>query len=799
MLHERGLAYQAESMVNFDPVDRTVLANEQVDANGFSWRSGAKVEKRMLKQWFLRITEYKKGLWEGLEFLESGNAWPERVIAMQKNWLGRSEGARIHFPLDWKTKPKGAEERVSVFTTRPDTLFGAQYIALSATHPLVRRMRDTDPALASFVDQMLSLGPDSKVGYKLEGVSAGNPLRFQPDLQGDVQIPLPIYVAPYVLDSYGEGAVMGVPGHDARDWAFWQKNCPSNSNWTYVRQVISPVTPDGLAAPTTPSEPYEPSGLLNESCGPFAGLSSQEALKSIIDNLSAPDPWAEHASTWRLRDWLISRQRYWGTPIPIIHCDACGAVPVPEEQLPVTLPPLPASVFRQRAGNPLAAAHDWLHVPCPSCGEPATRDTDTMDTFMCSSWYMFRFADPHNAAAPFSADAAATRLPVDVYVGGVEHAILHLLYARFIAKFLATTPLWPAGAESPIRGEPFQRLLSQGMVHGRTFVEPATGRFLAPEDVDAETDPAAPRARATGAPVLVRYEKMSKSKRNGVDPAACVARHGADALRAHILFAAPVPDVLEWDEAKIVGVSRWLTRLWRLVRSGADVLARAPRAERGGEPFARPDAAAVEPRFTEVYVRLGQTATSVGKALGETYALNTCVSDLMTLTRAMGEQPLDAWPPALLYHALSTLTRLVAPFAPAVAEECWETLHDALGWRPTSARVVEVAPGARDSVFDYAFPAAEDFPVPEAQTKARKRICVLMENGRKRLVLKIGDLQDHKQLQGKLMEQWVLEEIRGTEAGNKWLEKKEAQGGWRRIVVVGDGKTVNFVGEKSGQ
>ena len=562
MLHERGLAYQAESLVNFDPVDRTVLANEQVDANGFSWRSGAKVEKRMLKQWFLRITRYKEALLDDLKLLEADNAWPERVIAMQKNWLGRSTGARIHFSVQWDSSLGDVEEKISVFTTRPDTLFGAQYIAVSATHPLVRRMQDTDPALASFVDQMPSLGPDSKVGFKLEDISALNPLRFLQNQQADIHARLPIFVAPYVLDSYGEGAVMGVPAHDARDWAFWETNRLSLHDWKPARQVISPANLNGPEpAPERPSEPYELPGRLNERCGDYAGLSSQEGSERIIDALADHGRWAERSETWRLRDWLISRQRYWGTPIPIIHCAGCGAVPVPAAQLPVTLPALPAAAFRQKAGNPLAAAHDWLHVACPSCGGPARRDTDTMDTFMCSSWYMFRFADPHNAAAPFAAAAAAARLPVDVYVGGVEHAILHLLYARFVAKFLAGTPLWPAGAAPQVRGEPFRRLLSQGMVHGRTFVDPATGRFLAPADVAAGSDPAAPPcARATGAPLLVRYEKMSKSKRNGVDPAECVARHGADALRAHILFAAPVPDVLEWDEAKIVGVSRWLTR-----------------------------------------------------------------------------------------------------------------------------------------------------------------------------------------------------------------------------------------------
>ena len=762
---------------------------EQVDAGGYSWRSGARVERNMLKQWFLRITDFKQALLDDLKNLEEKNAWPERVIAMQRHWLGRLAGAKIQFALKRNGTDLRAGEHLTVFTTRPDTIHGVQYIAISAAHPLVARMRETDSGLNAFVNDLSSLGPESKEGFQLNGVVAENPLNTLSDAPASVRQPLPIFVAPYVLEKYGEGAVMGVPGHDVRDFAFWKQNNPAGP----MRSVIQSSPAITASGSTSASEAaFEGRGFLNKECGRYAGLSSHGAAERIVRDL---DPVAKPTETWRLRDWLISRQRYWGTPIPIIHCPSCGAVAVPASKLPVILPPLPSSTS-QGAPSPLAAVHDWVNTTCPSCNGPAKRDTDTMDTFMCSSWYMFRFADPHNADLPFSPEAAAAALPVDVYVGGVEHAILHLLYARFISKFLATTDLWRAGADQNIHGEPFRQLLSQGMVHGRTFVDPVTGRFLPPEEVDTHTEPAVPHAKATGEKVLVRYEKMSKSKRNGVDPAVCVDRHGADALRAHILFAAPVADVLEWDEAKIVGVSRWLRRVWRLTIDASDRLAAASPGDRA--TFAPSELDRQPTICATLYAELGATAASVNRALSKTYALNTCISDLMSLANALAGPAITDWPPAFLAFAMSHLIRMLAPFAPALAEECWEILHARTGRDLVAARVIEIAPTGRDSVFGYAFPAAGDFPEIErakAVADGEKKVCVVMENGRKRLVLEIRALGDRERSMSPTeVEQWVLGEIQSTNEGREWLRRKKTQGGWKWVVVVNAGKTVNFVG-----
>ncbi|KAI9825629.1 MAG: Leucyl-tRNA synthetase, mitochondrial [Thelocarpon impressellum] len=538
MLHEHGLAYQAESLVNYDPVDRTVLANEQVDANGMSWRSGAKVEKIRLKQWFFRITAFRDALLEDLDPLGKDGMWPERVLSMQRNWLGKSTGARVKFPIDCTTD-RILDTVVQIFTTRPDTLFGVQYLALSATHPLVDKLAKTSPSLQAFLDTLPSLPPDSKAGYLLQGLHATNPLAFLSPTSLTAE-PLPVYVAPYVLGDYGEGAVMGVPGHDARDNAFWKEHRGGDQVHSVVRPSDELDHGDRIHPQPT---------VLSPSCGPFAGESSSEATKNIVQLLQEGD-YAEHAESWRLRDWLVSRQRYWGAPIPMIHCGDCGAVPVPTDQLPVELPELSGDRLRNRVGNPLESVEEWVNVDCPSCGGSARRDTDTMDTFVDSSWYFMRFADPHSKMAPFSAEAANTTLPVDVYVGGVEHAILHLLYARFISKFLSMTSLWSSGGASS--GEPFTRLITQGMVHGRTYSDPSTGRFLHPDAVDATTDPSKPILRTTGKPVIISWEKMSKSKHNGVDPAACIERWGADATRAHMLFLAPVSEVLLWEEGPIV-------------------------------------------------------------------------------------------------------------------------------------------------------------------------------------------------------------------------------------------------------
>ncbi|KAI5290916.1 Leucyl-tRNA synthetase, mitochondrial, partial [Ascosphaera acerosa] len=377
------------------------------------------------------------------------------------------------------------------------------------------------------------MGPETKAGFLLPGVTATNPVAL---LEQNAAVPprIPLYVAPYVLGDYGEGAVMGVPGHDARDFAFWrQQNGPSAD----VLSVVRPMQTARDDTDTAPLDgPYTEQGILAPCCGSYAGMTSQQAMQAIVQRLAERGGMAEHSESWRLRDWLISRQRYWGAPIPIVHCKRCGPVPVPDEDLPVTLPPIDAAQLKGKPGNPLEKAGEWLRVACPSCGADARRDTDTMDTFVDSSWYFLRYLDARNEQRPFAAGAAR---PVDIYVGGVEHAILHLLYARFIYKFLATSGLVSDSyAREDPHLEPFRMLLTQGMVHGKTFKDPATQRFLRPDEVDL-SDPKAPRIKGTDTGPSVSYEKMSKSKYNGVDPTACIAKFGADAVRAHMLFAAP--------------------------------------------------------------------------------------------------------------------------------------------------------------------------------------------------------------------------------------------------------------------
>ncbi|KAL9118097.1 MAG: hypothetical protein Q9187_005362 [Circinaria calcarea] len=780
MLHKRGLAYQAESFVNYDPVDRTVLANEQVDVNGFSWRSGAKVEKRLLKQWYLRITDFKEALLKGLDYLGEDKKWPERVLAMQRNWLGRSEGARIKFQIKTNVGREKAKESVVVFTTRPDTLFGVQYIALSVSHPIVARLAPRYPELQSFLNMAPSLPTDTKTGFILPEIYALNPLCLLNNSSEHVREPLPVYVVPYVLNDYGEGAVMGVPGHDTRDHAFWMQNGGKEA----IRQVILSTK---LLVDAKPAQvgnkiqdvPFLSHGILSASCGELAGLTSADASTKIISALRSAGNFAEPAESWRLRDWLVSRQRYWGTPIPIVHCSSCGAIPVPIDQLPVELPKLEGSWFLRKGGNPLDSAPHWVNTTCPSCGEHAKRDTDTMDTFVDSSWYFMRFPSAHVSHEPFSPDLTDSMLPVDIYIGGVEHAILHLLYARFLSKFLASTPLWPSGGGPKNKGEPFQKLITQGMVHGKTFSDPETGRFLKLEEVDL-SDPLTPKIKLTGKVPNISWEKMSKSKHNGVDPKTCIEKYGADATRAHMLFQAPIGEVLQWEEDRIVGIHRWFGRIWRLV---ADVsFATSKNQDHIGATNRIPWPSLSSLLNTEkaIWITLQDTIASVSTAFSTTYTLNTAVSDLIKLTNTLTASPLTNIP--LAYHATSALLRMLAPIAPAYAEECWELLHP-----PSSPPLPKV------SIFQHPFPTPEDVPVSETQT------CSVQENGKLRFTVEITRPPAELLGEGKeeRFKEWVLGQIEGTEEGARWLRsRREREGGkgWKRVVCVRGGRTVNFVG-----
>ena len=725
-LHAGGLAYQKEAQVNWDPIDQTVLANEQVDADGKSWRSGAVVEKRLLRQWFLKITDYADALLDDLEQL---TGWPERVRTMQANWIGRSKGAEISFNLAGTTSDFGeAEERITVFTTRPDTLFGASYVVLAPEHPLVEQITAPEhrEAVTAFRDLMSTLSSDERTAddHPKRGIPIGadviNPVNGER---------LPVWIADYVLADYGTGAVMGVPAHDQRDFLFARRHELS------IKVVIKVP---GADEHLNDGEAWTEPGVLIHS-GEFDGMASDQA-KEAITAKGSDEGWAKPKVQFRLRDWLISRQRYWGCPIPVIHCESCGTVPVPRDQLPVQLPK--DVDLSGRGGSPLAQLESWVKVDCPCCGKSARRETDTMDTFMCSSWYFLRFADPSNGEAPFTPEAISRWLPVKQYVGGIEHAILHLLYARFFTKALRDRGLLSIN-------EPFERLLTQGMVQGVTYRNPRTGRYVAPDRVADEGDPRDPE---DGGPLEVLFEKMSKSKYNGVDPAAVIDRYGADTARMFILFKAPPEKDLEWDDADVEGQFRFLQRLWRLVDSACN---------KGDQQVSLAPANALQPPaqfkdLEQTVRRAVHTAIAeIGEDLSGDFQFNTAISELMKLSNALSGQ-LDSLDAYVRQEALSVLIRLLAPFAPHLAEEFWHRL------------------GGEGSVHTQPWPAHD----PSALVKDTIEL-VIQVKGKVR-----GSLQVPADADKDTLENLAL----ASDVALKWLEGKAP----RRVIVV-PGKLVNLV------
>jgi leucyl-tRNA synthetase len=613
-LYAAGLVYRKESAVNWDPVDQTVLANEQV-IDGRGWRSGALVEKRKLSQWFLKITDFADELLAGLGTLDQ---WPDKVRLMQENWIGKSQGLQFRFALS----DGGA---VEVFTTRPDTIFGASFVAVAADHPLAAAVAARDAAAAAFIEECRAGGTTAaeletaeKKGYAT-GLTATHP--FDPDWQ------LPVYIANFVLMDYGTGAVFGVPAHDQRDMDFARKY---GLNFTRVVSDGEHTEPrfDG-------DEAYTGAGTIVNSRF-LDGMDVEAAKRAVIARAEA-EGWGKGATVWRLRDWGVSRQRYWGTPIPIIHCDACGAVPVPREQLPVVLP---EDVSFDIPGNPLDRHPSWKHVDCPECGAKARRETDTLDTFVDSSWYFIRFAS-QPGDKPFDKAVANAWMPVGQYIGGVEHAILHLLYARFWTRALAR--LGRIDVE-----EPFTGLFTQGMVTHETYQD-EEGRWLSPDEVERLGD--GRYATLDGRPVtLGRVEKMSKSKKNVVDPTGIVDQYGADAVRWFMLSDSPPERDLAWSEAGIEGAWRFVNRVWRLVAALADG------AAEGGA-----DDALERKRH--------RTIAGVAADI-EALAFNKAVAKLYELIGAIEK----AKPSATRDEAVRTLVRLVAPMIPHLAEEAWATL-----------------------------------------------------------------------------------------------------------------------------
>ena len=710
------LAYRKEATVNWDPIDQTVLANEQVDADGRSWRSGALVEKRKLRQWFLKITAVADELLDDLEQLKG---WPERVRTMQANWIGRSSGATLRFAI------AGSEQAIEVFTTRPDTVFGVSYVVLAPEHALVDQLTTAEQreAVEAFRKSLQSISEQDRVAEDRpkRGVATG----------GSVQHPftgeaVPVWIADYVLPDYGTGAVMGVPAHDSRDFAF-------------AKQYDLPITtvvvePGHVPDAGEPSEAFTGLGELVGSAE-FDGLQGEQAKAAIIKAAEQRGVGAAKI-TFRLRDWLISRQRYWGCPIPVIHCDDCGVVPVPESDLPVELPrdvDLSGS-----GGSPLERATEWKQVSCPKCGKPATRETDTMDTFMCSSWYYLRYTDASNDTAPFTTGSIDAWMPVDQYVGGVEHAILHLLYSRFFTKVLQQRNLVSCS-------EPFQNLLTQGMVQGVTYRNPKTRKYITPSAVSDASQPTDPD---DGEALEVFFEKMSKSKYNGVDPGAVVDRYGADTARMFILFKAPPEKDLEWDDADVEGQFRFLQRIWRLC-DGAKASGLQLQS-----PLKLPSE--LTPAETDLRRAVHTAIEAVSEDLqGDELQFNTAVSELMKLSNAMGGQ-LEVVSAAVAQEAVRSLLLLLAPFAPHLADELWEQLQGS------------------GSIHQQRWPDVD------ASALVRDTITVVLQvKGKVR-----GNLEVPAAISKDELEQVAL----ASDVAKKWLEGNAP----KRVIVV-PGKLVNLV------
>jgi leucyl-tRNA synthetase len=656
-----GLVERRQSKVNWDPVDQTVLANEQV-IDGLGWRSGAFVEQRELTQWFFKIRDYSQSLLDALDALDR---WPEKVRLMQRNWIGRSEGLLVRFALDPATTPDG-ESELQVFTTRPDTLFGAKFMALAPDHPLAAAAAKKNPQLAKFIEECRHRGTAQaeidtaeKMGFDT-GMKAVHPF--------DKNWTLPVYVANFILMDYGTGAIFGCPAHDQRDLDFVNK---------YGLGNIPVVCPPGQDPKTfvITDIAYDGDGRMINSRF-LDGLTIAEAKEEVARRLEKESagnrPVAQRQVNFRLRDWGISRQRYWGCPIPVVHCAVCGVVPVPKADLPVTLP---EDVTFDRPGNPLDRHPTWKHVACPQCGRGGTRETDTMDTFVDSSWYFERFTDPWITTAPTDRPMVDSWMPVDQYIGGIEHAILHLLYSRFFTRAMRKTG--HAGLD-----EPFAGLFTQGMVVHETYRR-ANGEWAAPAEVKVETDGDTRSASliATGEPLEIgAIEKMSKSRRNTVDPDDIIREYGADVARWFMLSDSPPERDVTWTEKGVQGAWRFVQRLWRLAGEANEIAKSAPAA--------RP--AQFSPAALALRKATHRTLASVTEAI-EKLHFNVCVAHIYefanTLNTVIGEigsdeqggpdsDPGFRW---AMREAVNVLVQLFNPMMPHLAEECWAALgHDTL-------------------------------------------------------------------------------------------------------------------------
>lgn len=645
-LYKKGLIYRKLSTVNWDPVDQTVLANEQV-IDGRGWRSGALVEKRDIPMYYFRITDYAQELLDDLDQLQPNDetgGWPQQVLTMQRNWIGRSTGMDISFP---SANPAIYADSLTVFTTRPDTLMGVTYVAVAAEHPLAIKASENNAALKAFIEEcrMGSVAEADVATAEKKGMATG---LFVTHPVSNEQVP--VWVANYVLMSYGSGAVMAVPAHDERDFEF------ANKYQLPIKQVIQVNGADDYSSKAWQEWYGSKDGKLVQS-GEFDGLDYQGAFDAFLAKLE-PQGLASAKVQFRLRDWGVSRQRYWGCPIPMINCESCGQVPVPEDQLPVVLP---TDVVPDGSGNPLAKMPEFYETTCPSCGAAARRETDTLDTFVESSWYYARYASPDYTGGMVKPEAAQSWLPVNQYIGGVEHAILHLLYARFFHKLMRD--------EGVVQGnEPFTRLLTQGMVLADTFYrEGENGKkiWFNPADVELDKDDKsrilAARYKGDGQPVNIGgMEKMSKSKNNGVDPQAIIDRFGADTARVFMMFAAPPDQSLEWSDAGVEGSSRFLKRVWRQTQL---------HLENTPTILAPLQTANLDTAAQELRRKLHETIQKVGNDIERRQSFNTAIAALMELLNSIAKfEAKDDNDRAAEREAITSLLLLLAPFAPHLSQ-----------------------------------------------------------------------------------------------------------------------------------
>jgi len=733
-LFEKGVIYKKTAVVNWDPEDNTVLANEQV-IDGYGWRSGARVEKRDIPMYFFRITQYAEQLLADLDQLDG---WPEQVKTMQRNWIGKSHGVRFAFPYELE----GKQEKLWVYTTRADTIMGVTFCTVAAEHPLATYAAKNKPELLAFIEECKQGGMAEADITMMEKKGMDTGIKVSHPLTGEA---ISVWVGNYVLMSYGDGAVMAVPAHDERDFGFAKKyNLP-------IKQVISPRPQAGEGERSVLTTDvwqawYATKEGVCVNSGKYDGLDSDQAIDAIATDLVAKDL-GEKKVQFRLRDWGISRQRYWGCPIPIIHCPSCGDVPVPDDQLPVVLP---ENVVPDGAGSPLAKMPEFYECACPKCGGKARRETDTMDTFVESSWYYARYASPQCSTGLVDKQASQQWLPVDQYIGGIEHAILHLLYARFFHKLMRD--------EGLVQGdEPFKHLLTQGMVIAPTFYrEQSNGkkRWINPADVDVELDakarPVSAKLHSDGLPVVIGgTEKMSKSKNNGVDPQAIIDQYGADTARLFMMFAAPPEQSLEWSDSGVEGSFRFLKRVWTYgyekIRAidqpyhyDLDALSQGQK----------------EGRF-QIHGILKQANFDVSKK-----QFNTVVSACMKLLNALDElhklKHTDAADLAIMREGYSILLRLLSPIAPHISQTLWQQL------------------GYGEDILDATWPEVDERALVQDEIELMIQI-----NGKLR-----GSLRVAKDADRATVEQRAL----ASDAVQKQLA-----GGTAKKVIVVPGRLINVV------